>query len=507
MHFTKLFTFVCLATSSLAISVPRAPITPASGAGQTGTQILDGTSTDVNVIVGTLHEVDQKTGPTDNAPPSDEVPPTVITAVDGQVTTAGQSGDALLEVLHGDIVDPSTETGSKLKRRDHRKTKRILPGYTQVFSGTGTGPDDRDASIQGTAYLTYKLLSDATYDVDGCLAECNNINGCVFANIYYEHNNNLELNGVQTTLKCALYADVHSAAEKTNFGGQQLLPPPAGLTYIQHSSGYAVTSFVDPAVPEGYEFVFGPTTAANDAPGYMGFALLDKYDVQACANLCNARTADTSGGMCKYFNVWRAVENGNPVSYTCAMYFTPTDASTATFTGSDGISVTASRGYRRINYVTDGGFEEYTGCDSFCFAASYAHWTGTSSPGGNLDATIFHYAPYAYVGSSVALLGSATGADNLPGTLTSNHPLNTAPGKTYTVSFFQDSTFSGPSLEANSIVNVVWNGVTVLTITPGYLDWTHFSVDVVAAGNDVLAFHGGRAPAWTFIDEIYVFLK
>jgi hypothetical protein len=60
---------------------------------------------------------------------------------------------------------------------------------------------------------------------------------------------------------------VHSAAEKTNFGGQQLEPLPAGLTYIQQSSGYSAKNLVEPAVPDGYECVFGPIDGANNAPG------------------------------------------------------------------------------------------------------------------------------------------------------------------------------------------------------------------------------------------------
>lgn len=55
--------------------------------------------------------------------------------------------------------------------------------------------------------------------------------------------------------------------EKTNFGGQQLAPPPAGLTFIQQSSGYSSATLVDPTTPEGYELVFGPTNGANNAPG------------------------------------------------------------------------------------------------------------------------------------------------------------------------------------------------------------------------------------------------
>jgi hypothetical protein len=89
----------------------------------------------------------------------------------------------------------------------------------------------------------------------------------VFANLYYEFNNEALDFQETSNLKCAVYADVHTAAEKTNLGGQQLEPLPAGLTYIQQSSGYAAKTLVEPADPEGYELVFGPTNGANNAPG------------------------------------------------------------------------------------------------------------------------------------------------------------------------------------------------------------------------------------------------
>ena len=89
----------------------------------------------------------------------------------------------------------------------------------------------------------------------------------VFANLYYEFNNEL-LDFVfseQSNLKCVLYADTHTAVEKTNFGGQQSYPSPGPLTYIQDSSGWALSSLADPADPDGYELVFGPTNGANNA--------------------------------------------------------------------------------------------------------------------------------------------------------------------------------------------------------------------------------------------------
>jgi hypothetical protein len=86
--------------------------------------------------------------------------------------------------------------------------------------------------------------------------------------LYYEFNSGLvDASGQPTNLKCAVFADIHTAAEKTNKGGQQLLPPPAGTTYITDSSGWALKSLADPDTPDGYQFVFGPIDAANNSPG------------------------------------------------------------------------------------------------------------------------------------------------------------------------------------------------------------------------------------------------
>jgi hypothetical protein len=87
-------------------------------------------------------------------------------------------------------------------------------------------------------------------------------------NLYYEFNNPL-LDWVfseKSNLKCALYGDVHTAAEKTNCGGQQQAPEGWDTTYIQKSTGWAA-KFEDPATPQGYELVFGPEDGANNAPG------------------------------------------------------------------------------------------------------------------------------------------------------------------------------------------------------------------------------------------------
>ncbi|KAF9000110.1 hypothetical protein BDQ17DRAFT_1360120 [Cyathus striatus] len=495
---SKLLPLISLAVAASAAVVttvvpPALKGLPNSSA---NTLSLDGTNTDTDSIVNTAAIVDQKAGANDDTPPNQPVPPTVVTAVDGQLTAAGTAN----ATTRRDLI---FERGPA----PHRPVKRTVAGFEQVFAGTGTGPNDRDASIEGTAYLTYTVVPNATYNIDACLNFCVGVDGCVFANLYYEFNNEL-LDFVfneQSNLKCAIYGDIHSAAEKLNFGGQQLEAPPAGLTFIQQSSGFAADSLVDPADPEGYELVFGPTNGANNAPGYMGFAFLDKYDVDACAQQCNTRGADPNGGACQYFNIWRAVVNGNPTTYTCSMYFLVADESTAVNTGQGDLAVTFSRGYKRKNFIFDGGFEGFLNCDDFCFASSYADWVGTSAPGGVLDATFFFFETFAHSGHGSALLGSANGTDNLPGTITPSGPLATVAGKTYEISFFQQSSFAGSSLESDAFFQVLWNGQIVQTVNVGFTDWKFFSFQVTAQGNDVFAISGGKAPAWSFIDDINIF--
>ncbi|KAG7089635.1 hypothetical protein E1B28_011298 [Marasmius oreades] len=262
--------------------------------------------------------------------------------------------------------------------------------------------------------------------------------------------------------------------------------------------------------PEGYEYVFGPLRRANNALHYMGFVFLDSYDPKACAQECNKRGFDSVGGACKYFNIWRAVNivTRQAQSYTCAMYYIPTDASTATNAGQGNITVDLSRGYRRSSLLSDGGFDSFQ-CpngEAFCFTDKTSTWTGTSPFGGHFDASIFHFAYYAYYGTGVGLLGSADGMDKLPGTLSPSHPLQTKAGGTYAIQFFLSSVFSGPVLEKEAFVSVVWNGNVVKTFNTGYASWAYYEVIVTAAGDDRLSFVGGKAPAFTFIDEVYVFL-
>jgi len=169
--------------------------------------------------------------------------------------------------------------------------------------------------------------------------------------------------------------------------------------------------------------------------------------------------------------------------------------------------VTLSRGYRRLSLVPDGGFDGYI-CDDggiFCYATAYDSWVGTSPHLGTLDATIFSWAPYAHYGQGSGLLGSATGVDAFAGTLAPAKPLMTVSGRRYKIEFFHSSSYSGNIAEREAYVQVVWNGDVVATIRPGYSGWMCYVFEVTGCGRDMLAFTGGEAPAWSFIDDVKVF--
>lgn len=492
-----------LALSALSLSLVISSASAIVPPGQQGafnqsiTPSSDGPTTDANLIAQTVKQVNQKSGAPDDEAPDADIPPTGVTAIDGVLTSST-------------VADVTGFASAHRRRPRHYfgRFDRRQSGFEEIFAGLPA--DQHDASVEGTAYLTYTLVPNSTYNVDACLAWAATIDGCVFVNLYYEFNNYL-LDFVfseESNLKCVAYADIHDASEKINFGGQASYPQvdnnTVPLTYITQSSGWGLQSLIDPADPDGYSLVYGPTGGANNAPGYMGFAFIDKYDVNACAQLCNGRGIDPVGGGCAYFNIWRAVVDSVPTTYTCAMYYLVADESTAVNTGQGDLAVTYSRGYKRISVLPDGGFEGYTACDDFCFTASDATWIGTSPSSGSLDAAIFFSPPYAYIGHGVGLLGAAFGDDALLGTLSPAAPLATKAGVSYSIQCFMNTAFSGSELEASANVDIQWNGATVGSFS-GFSDWKFVQATATGTGSDVLAFVGSPAPAWAFIDNCFVY--
>lgn len=121
---------------------------------------LSGTTTDSDSIANTAAIVDQKSGATGD--PDQPIPDTAVTAVDGQLTAAGSSDSSSTR---------RSFTGNPI-------VSRSPSDYETVFTGSGTGPSDRDASIEGTAYLTFTLVNNATYNINDCLAFCDGVEQC-----------------------------------------------------------------------------------------------------------------------------------------------------------------------------------------------------------------------------------------------------------------------------------------------------------------------------------------
>lgn len=117
--------------------------------------------TDTDIIVATANNVDQKSGAAVDSLPNQPVAITTLTAIDGSLITAGSVGNS-----------------SSRRSFAERSTRRSSSDYELIFSGTGTGPYDRDAAIEGTAYLTYTLVPNATYNVDDCLNKCDQVETC-----------------------------------------------------------------------------------------------------------------------------------------------------------------------------------------------------------------------------------------------------------------------------------------------------------------------------------------
>lgn len=112
--------------------------------------------TDSATIFDAVYNLNQKSGPFVDAPPNQPVPATSVTVVD----------------------DSQTNTTVSKRGESALYNKRDIHDYTTTFTGSGTGPNDRDAAIEGIAYLTYTLVSNDTYNVKDCLRYCDSVQGC-----------------------------------------------------------------------------------------------------------------------------------------------------------------------------------------------------------------------------------------------------------------------------------------------------------------------------------------
>ena len=118
----------------------------------------DDSVTDAWSIMSTAAMVEQKGGADDSAIPNKPVSDTVVTAIDGRLVPTGDQNQTL------------ARRGARMRAKGKYVARDL--DYTQIFAGMGTAPSDRDAAVEGTAYLTYTLVPNATYNVGACLDYC-----------------------------------------------------------------------------------------------------------------------------------------------------------------------------------------------------------------------------------------------------------------------------------------------------------------------------------------------
>ncbi|ESK86606.1 hypothetical protein Moror_9750 [Moniliophthora roreri MCA 2997] len=260
----------------------------------------------------------------------------------------------------------------------------------------------------------------------------------------------------------------------------------------------AAAALPEPPVPAGYELAFGPLNASTSALGYMGFVFVPTYNPSSCSDLCKVRDFDANGGLCQFFNIYQATVN-KTASFVCAMYYLPTDNSTATNPGDATVTITESRGYRRISTIEGGTFESLT-CTPpavTCSATTSGGWVGTTD-----TAVIVHNTALAHFGSGAVSLGSLSGNTANAGKVTT--PVLKTKAGPYVLEFFHTNTLLNPANASNTAVNVTWNGVVIDTLQ-GASNWTFHGYTLEAKGNDTLAFVGGKFPAYDFIDDVFLF--
>lgn len=127
-----------------------------------------------DLIVSTAHRVFQKQSAPSTAPPDLPVSPTALTALDGVIQDSAHAVSKRAKALEW----PSRKF-LRFARRIRGK-KLQFGGFKKIFGGTGTALGDRDASIEGTAYLTFTTIHDERYEdaAETCIKWCAGIEKC-----------------------------------------------------------------------------------------------------------------------------------------------------------------------------------------------------------------------------------------------------------------------------------------------------------------------------------------
>jgi hypothetical protein len=85
-------------------------------------------------------------------------------------------------------------------------------------NGVWAGMPGMGAAAQDASYMTYTLATS----IDDCLTACDQIEGCVFVNTYYDVNEqeNYLPKHADGVLTCAMFSTCVSTSKNDNWGGQ-----------------------------------------------------------------------------------------------------------------------------------------------------------------------------------------------------------------------------------------------------------------------------------------------
>ncbi|KAH0419318.1 glycoside hydrolase, partial [Aureobasidium melanogenum] len=246
-------------------------------------------------------------------------------------------------------------------------------GYVSTFTNL-------QASNNAYGYMGYQLLK--TYDTQLCSQKCDNINGCLSFNIYYERDPSVDPNDAScsnpsstTNIKCVFWGGPVLKSNALNAGQWRN----KFQVVIAGSNGY-VNKTITPAAGYDEPVDLGDATinAPLDCSGHdtfmqSKFFTSGPFDANLCASACSAQSvynlahppADGQPKTCQFFTTYLLYKNGVALGQTCSLY---TMAWNTT-------------------YNTNKGY--YYGSDHYTVGYSYA-FSNTTNPG----------APYAACGSS-----------------------------------------------------------------------------------------------------------
>ncbi|KAI4940733.1 hypothetical protein J4E86_010705 [Alternaria arbusti] len=222
-------------------------------------------------------------------------------------------------------------------------------------------------SNNAVAYLGYKTLD--TYDTQACADSCTEKEGCSAFNIFYERDPSVVpadscSNPASTTvIKCVLWGSPVTAETAVNSGQWRA----DFHVVIAGSNGYDSEHVVSVDGYSGESLGNVAINAPNDCNGddtYMGYKLFNDgqpFEPARCAAACEAETKWNvehlnSRMLCKFFNTYVLMKNGEPQGQYCSMY---------------------TQKWAKSVAVNDG---QYHGDDHYTIASSYSY-SNTADPG------------------------------------------------------------------------------------------------------------------------------